>query len=417
MLKDLRLAHPRFAYLGEILHPLFWRITFSASPFNLQKFSDTRLDRIAPAILAISFESSLYSIDISREQFFKRAREQGGKISMPRAGKVFPDWRTGIPEPEIRDAWEIYEKLHLEFVEGIESGRAVSILATAMRACKNAGDIRVTYAYSDYKPHLYGNTIEGMVLLEELNVKDSIHAAQWGDDLLKLTSQTLAESRAKPTELSVTTWNTGLEPWDEMPGWNDMDLSGIRSLSLHPDLHDKVFSYPTPEQVMRLSNVRKGCSDLIGKAGKSLEKLDLGTIGMDWGSHFTDLASPNLRSIELGWTTFDATPFAVWLSSCRKLESLTMECVGAHGSWRPVFEVIRGLLPNGIMLALTEVTFGSGDFDIWMECDTSKQVEYTYDPAGDDDDVVEALEAYLSGSADMSPSLENALLNYEEDES
>lgn len=291
-LKNLRLVHPRFAYLDDILRRLFSRIIVFASSSNLQRSPGTRLDGIAQFIKKIEFHSSINGIDIS-------------------------------------------------------------------------------------------------------------------------SVKVLSENGIKAAELTIVCCNAT----KQMSGWDGLDLSEVKELTFQPDLSEAYYTGGDMELKPCRSCISKGCSELIAKAGGSLERLHLGTLGFAWGADFGELDTPNLRTINLSCTSFDAKPFSQWLCRCHQLERLKMDVVriaGPREFWLNLFEAIRNM-PNAIVFFLHEWVAGTSG-GISVVCYTSMQEGHTSSSMAEDDGLLPSIEAFLCGSAEWSPGLDSAIKMHGEDE-
>ncbi|KAL8886240.1 MAG: hypothetical protein Q9192_006517 [Flavoplaca navasiana] len=168
--------------------------------------------------------------------------------------------------------------------------------------------------------------------------------SRMGDALMAAAVTCLASAGTRVRGLKVACHLTGTLDWQSLPGWEELDLSGLENVTYAPEPDASVLPNEDDDArqaVLAATNV----SALFDKCQGSIRKIEIyGDIKLIWPGEQT-LSLPALRYLSLRFSGIHIRNLGFWLRHMPRLEYFWLAgdyvTDGGETSWRCLFDATR----------------------------------------------------------------------------
>ena len=240
-------------------------------------------------------------------------------------------------------------------------------------------------------------------------------AAPVGDALFSAGIACLADANVKVQSLDVACAMTSPFGWDNLPGWEKLNLSQMQTFTFQPQVQSigEDFNIFGRSEDVIAERAADAVAAVLKKCGNSLEKFRYdNSCPMQWpGDQVIRL--PRLKHLSLDSGSIRPRHLRTWMSHMPSLEHFQLDgsslCEHHYYGWRDVFDAIRNH-PKGLHVHFDQIIANDGaEISLYYHTDNFQEFldqQESNDPWADID---RSLSLYLSGKIEYNASLKEWL--------
>jgi hypothetical protein len=344
-LKNLRLTHERFSNLDYLNTILFTHIQLKATREGLTSYQGADLSRVAQFVQITTFVAPP-SWMLVRETFEQITR--GSSSIEP----------TNLTETEVESRYAAYMKTAREAQVLLEESKNFQDVWT--RVLKTLGEgLQVIRLMSKRcsMSDLPGGLLTHCHTLKSREYGCHCAAAVSGDRLFTTFMSSLAASRVTVPRLDIDLFMTSNVKCAEIPGWGDIDLSELETLSLMLRVPTREVDWSIEDSVLKafpchtFEKAEKESSEivqsLVEKCHDNLLYLDLwGNGAISWPTQHLTYNLSALEHVTYSIDTVRPALLGDLITQMPSLRQLEIACVEpskgcSYVDWHHVFDAIR----------------------------------------------------------------------------
>ena len=422
----MRLSSPRFAYLKRVQEVLFEKVRLVPTQEHLALLASIDVSRIGPFVHKVTFVAPAVGWTLSLETFkeiiiaqaiqkYASNDEKGSATSEPHGHQTFIEqhWNGKVPFPDdqMRVAFEKHHDEALALKNLLLSEKLRTAWTTFLEALVKMPSIHFTSAefdkadlsdlsdHSDFtiNYHDHNNNHDRSICRRV--------AAPVGDALFAAGIACLAEQGFTLIQkMTVECAMTGKFQWETLPGWEELDLSGLIKFKFRPDVRsigESSNGEDGEDDGAIAERADKAVAVVLNKCQESLKKFSYKDYcPMLWpGPKVINL--PNLQSLTLDGDYVCAGNLRKWMAEMHSLNEIRL--LGSHlheravRAWFDVFDAIRDH-PNEMLVEFDQVIANSAAEVSLDFCTDNVQRYLDEKDYGDPwEDIDRSLPLYLSG--------------------